>query len=115
MADSATYSLQNLHYLSQGDDNFIKEMILSFIDNSIINMKGIEDAIAKRDLMQIIEHSHKMKPAVTLLKTGIVQQLTLDVLQMARDNKPLEEIAVKAKSLRLYLEELHKLMRKNEF
>lgn len=114
MADAVSYSLQNLKYLSQGDEQFIKEMVLSFIENSQINMQGIENAIVAGDILQIIEHSHKMKPAVTLLKTGIVQQLTLDILQMARDNRPLGEISQKTKSLRVYLNQLHEMMRKNE-
>jgi hypothetical protein len=114
MAENVTYSLQNLRYLSQGDEHFIKEMVQSFIENSIINMKGIENALAANDLLQIIEHSHKMKPAVTLLKTGIVQQLTLDVLQMARDNKPMGEVAKKVRSLRVHLDQLHAIMQKQE-
>jgi signal transduction histidine kinase/DNA-binding NarL/FixJ family response regulator len=72
--DDKKYNLEELRALSNGDGNFVREMVQVFITTTQSGIAAMEDALAKEDAEALADAAHKIVPpcrhlqANTLLK-----------------------------------------------
>lgn len=72
--DDKKYNLDELRVLSNGDDNFVREMVQVFINTTQSGIAGMEDALNQEDGEALADAAHKIVPpcrhlqANTLLK-----------------------------------------------
>ncbi len=72
--DDKKYNLDELRVLSNGDNNFVREMVQVFITTTQSGIAGMEDALAQEDGEALADAAHKIVPpcrhlqANTLLK-----------------------------------------------
>ena len=61
-AISDRINLDNLYHLSGGDEKFVKEMLLSFVNTTKIGLKDMQLAMKAGQMEQVAELAHKMLP-----------------------------------------------------
>jgi CheY-like chemotaxis protein len=55
-------NLQNLYHISGGDEQFVKQMLASFIDSTKKGLNDMMDAVRSEQLDTVAELAHKMLP-----------------------------------------------------
>ncbi len=55
-------NLNNLYHISGGDEQFVKQMLISFIDSTDKGLSEMKIAVSKGESKQITELAHKMLP-----------------------------------------------------
>jgi signal transduction histidine kinase/CheY-like chemotaxis protein/HPt (histidine-containing phosphotransfer) domain-containing protein len=55
-------NLQNLFHISGGDEKFVKQMLVSFIDTTSKGLKEMQEALEKGQMEQVGDLAHKMLP-----------------------------------------------------
>lgn len=55
-------SLQNLYHLSGGDEQFVKQMLVSFTDTTEKGLKEMQEASISGQIEQVAELAHKLSP-----------------------------------------------------
>lgn len=59
---SEKINLNNLYHISGGDQQFVKQMLVSFIDSTYKGLNEMQEAVRTRNLKQVSELAHKMLP-----------------------------------------------------
>jgi HPt (histidine-containing phosphotransfer) domain-containing protein len=54
--------LQNLYHLSGGDEKFVKQMLISFIETTNKGLKELKEAITKQQWGSAADIAHKIQP-----------------------------------------------------
>jgi signal transduction histidine kinase/CheY-like chemotaxis protein/HPt (histidine-containing phosphotransfer) domain-containing protein/CHASE3 domain sensor protein len=55
-------NLQNLYHISGGDELFVKQMLVSFIDSTKKELDNMQEALTTGSLATVSDHAHKMLP-----------------------------------------------------
>ncbi len=61
-AGSDKINLNNLYHISGGDDKFVKQMLVSFVDSTEKGLKDMQEAVISGRLESVAELAHKMLP-----------------------------------------------------
>ena len=54
--------LHNLHHISGGDEQFVKQMLISFITTTEKGLNDLEEAVTQKQLESAADISHKLQP-----------------------------------------------------
>lgn len=73
------YSLKNIEAISQGDTQFVKTIIDTFISNTPNYLEEIVKGIQREDFVKIKFASHQMKPSLDILEIESVRQTVRDI------------------------------------
>lgn len=73
------YSLKNIEAISQGDGQFVKTIIDTFITNTPNYLEEIVKGIQREDFAKIKYASHQMKPSLDILEIESVRQTVRDI------------------------------------
>jgi len=88
--------LTNLDYLkklSNNDDQFIRELVKSFIEKTPQLLDEMQVSLSKKDWTQVGLLAHKLKPNLAFMGIDSLKQLTLDVEHNGKDASNLEHLA----------------------
>jgi HPt (histidine-containing phosphotransfer) domain-containing protein len=55
-------NLNNLYHISGGDEQFVKQMLLSFIDSTTRGLNDMKDSVKSGQLDSVADLAHKMSP-----------------------------------------------------
>jgi len=106
-AASEKINLKNLYHISGGDEQFVKQMLLAYIDSTEKGLTEMQDAVKSRRSDSVAELAHKMLPPsrhigaselCDLLKKAeenIKQNGEINVLEMLINETILEFVAVR--------------------
>ena len=74
-----SYDLRNLQEIGQGDEVFIREMMISFIENVTIDIEKIRNSRALKDWTTVAQIAHKMVPRFAYLSANHLHVLSADI------------------------------------
>lgn len=88
-ADS--YSLDKLKIMSDGDESFIAEMIVLFVDLSTKNLTELNQCFINQDYVQISKVAHRMKQSVANLCLEQIKDKVIELESIAKQTHPNDE------------------------
>jgi PAS domain S-box-containing protein len=94
--------LTNLAYLrsvSDFDDQFVIDMVKSFVEKTPRLLNDLEKAAEEENWQQVGSLAHKLKPNLTFMGIESLKHLVLDVELSGKDLQHLENLAEKVKTL----------------
>ena len=93
------YDLIKMDEIAQGDENFIKDMVVTFVENVTEDIGKIRSARSVEDWKTIGEVAHKMASRFAYLDADSLQTLAGDIEKSVLIEKNLDGIAEKADKL----------------
>lgn len=92
-ARKLNYSLDNLHNLSRGDNEFIEKMISIFIRQTKEIIVEIEKAIDENDFLEVSRLIHKIKPSVEGMGINIIYNEIRDLENISKISNDKSQIS----------------------
>jgi PAS domain S-box-containing protein len=108
------YDLSNLKAISRGDDNFIKKMIMLFMEQVPSSLVEIHAAVEQNDFIKISAVAHKIKPSIDNMGIGSLKNVIRQIESLAQKNQHSQELNLKIEKLDYVLKETIKAL-ENEF
>lgn len=96
------YDLTNLEEISGGSEDFIRQMIILFLDQGISTIAGLEKAVAEKDVAQIKNLAHQLKPSVDNFCVSELSLWVREIEDLAENNPSspkLQELIFQSNSL----------------
>ena len=94
-----SYDLKNITEIANGDEWFIRDMLLLFVNNVTEDIGKIQTLIPLEKWTSIAEVAHKMVPRFAYLSASQLQNLSSDIEKSVLIDNNLSEIAEKAEKL----------------
>ena len=111
MADKL-YNLKKLKEIAQGNDGFIQEMVVTFVENVTNEIESIQKLKATENWMAIAEISHKLASNFAYLGSDMLHALAGDIEKSVINDHNFNNVAEKADRMctegRLLINELKK-------
>jgi HPt (histidine-containing phosphotransfer) domain-containing protein len=80
------YDLSNLEEISGGSEDFIRQMIILFLDQAATSIAGLEKAVAENDIPLIKNLAHQLKPSVDNFRITELSQWIREIEDLAENN-----------------------------
>ena len=68
------YDVLNLTSISNGDEEFVKSMIVLFLQNTPVQSKQLVTACSEKDWEQVYFLAHKMKASINLVNIADIKE-----------------------------------------
>jgi HPt (histidine-containing phosphotransfer) domain-containing protein len=78
-----SYSLDELRKISNGDNQFLKDMVVLFISQTEASLREIDAGMAAREFQKVFSALHKMKPSIQVMGVDSV----ISVIQQTEEMK----------------------------
>lgn len=98
------FDLTDLRDLSDGDEEFVREMVVIFTRETVQALAGLQTALATGDLQQIRHLSHKMKPSLMNLHVDSIREDIL-LLEKGGEGQVTDETIARVQKVCIVLEE----------
>ena len=72
---SGFYDLSKVEEIAQGDTNFVKVIVSTFLDEMPKDSVALEQSFEDNDYEQVYQLAHKMKPTVELFGLGVLDEV----------------------------------------
>ncbi len=89
---SSAYSLEYLRSVSGNNEEFIREMIITFTQTIPPVLKEIEELATRKDWEKISQLSHKIKPSFTLMGMSALRNTVAAIEEHGREKTNLKEL-----------------------
>lgn len=80
------YNLSNLEEISGGSEDFIRQMIVLFLDQATASISGFEKAVAEKDITLIKNLAHQLKPSVDNFQITDLSRWIREIEELAENN-----------------------------
>jgi HPt (histidine-containing phosphotransfer) domain-containing protein len=80
------YDLSSLEELSGGNNDFIRQMIILFLEQAAATIAGMENAIAEKGISQIKSLTHQLKPNIEIFCINNLGDWIKEIEHMAENN-----------------------------
>lgn len=80
------YNLSNLEEISGGSEDFVRQMIILFLDQAATSISGLEKAVAEKDISQIKNLAHQLKPSVDNFRITDLSRWIREIEDLAENN-----------------------------
>lgn len=97
--DHKYYNLKKLDEIAQGDQAFIREMLVTFVENVTTDIEGIERLKLAERWTEIAEIAHKLASNFAYLGAGNLQTLAANIERSVIDDQNLTGILDKTNRL----------------
>lgn len=87
-------NLQNLYHISGGDDQFVKQMLVSFIDSTKKGLDDMQEAVRTGKLDSIADLAHKMLPPTRHVGATDLCNLLKKIEETVHNNDEKEDISL---------------------
>ena len=94
-----TYSLDKLNEISQGDESFVNDMLVTFVENVSEDVRKLEWSKAVEGWRTVGELAHKMVTRFAYLDAQNMQQLAADIEKSVLNENDLTAIDEKTEKL----------------
>ena len=113
--NKSAINLTSLKELSKGDDNFVKEMVQIFIDQTPETINNLEKYMNNKDWKMVRALAHKMKPSFSFVGLQELYEILNSIEEYAESETNLdllpEMIAKINKECTLALAELQEMVK----
>lgn len=89
------YNLSNLEEISGGSEDFLRQMIILFLDQAESSCTGLAKAVDENNIAQIKNLAHQLKPSVDNFRVDELSQLIRKVEDLAENNPGSPELPEK--------------------
>ena len=72
---SGFYDLSKVEEIAQGDTNFVKVIVSTFLEEMPNDTAALEQAYKDTDYEQVYQLAHKIKPTVELFGLGVLDEV----------------------------------------
>ena len=69
------YDLSKVEEIAQGDTNFVKLIVSTFLEEMPKDTAALEQSYEDTDYEQVYQLAHKMKPTVELFGLGVLDEV----------------------------------------
>jgi len=97
--NNGLYNLKKLNEISQGDQEFVKEMIVTFVENVSADIDSIHSLKSEENWVAIAEKAHKLATNFAYLGAGSLHDLAADIERKVINENNLTGIADKTLKL----------------
>lgn len=80
------YNLSNLEEISGGSEDFIRQMIILFLEQAATSISGLEKAVADNNVTQIKNVAHQLKPSVDNFRIDDLSRWIREIEDLAENN-----------------------------
>lgn len=87
-----TFDLSYLRSISNNNEEFIKEMISTFIQTLPLSIEEIQSSVKAGNWETVGRAVHKIKPSITLIGMGDAKSLAVEIETLAKTNQPTERL-----------------------
>lgn len=84
---SKQYDLTYLKNMSGNNEEFIKEMLQTFVQSIPVSLKEMENALNLSDFVQVARIAHQIKPSMTLLGIDHLKESAMQIENTAKNSK----------------------------
>ncbi len=81
------YDLNYLKNISGNNQEFIKEMLQTFVQSIPVSLSDMEDALNAGDLVRLARMAHQVKPSMTLLGINHLKETAVHIEELAKSNQ----------------------------
>ena len=97
--DYKLYSLKKLDEIAQGDQGFIQEMLVTFVENVTVEIEGIKSLKLVENWTAIAETAHKLASNFAYLGADRLHALAVDIEKSVIRDRDLTGVTDKTDSL----------------
>lgn len=94
--------LDYIYTISDGDREFIKEILETFVKITPESIDTINDSLDQKQWQEIARVAHKIKPSILLLGIDQLTNLIKEIEQMAKKQEELDQLTTKISLLNQY-------------
>ncbi|MDH4091322.1 MAG: ATP-binding protein [Cyclobacteriaceae bacterium] len=87
------YNLEYLRSVSGNDEEFIREMILTFTESIPSQLEEMKNALASADWAQLARNAHQIKPSFTLMGLTALRSNIVFIEENSKTGTRLDEVA----------------------
>lgn len=99
------YSLDRVHAMSEGDDDFVMSIIQLFLEEIPADMAVLKEAIAEKNYEKSYQTAHKMKPNFEIMGMDDSRELALSIEQLGKQKGDFLEMQAKQRVLAGHVEQ----------
>ena len=99
ISDNVLIDLNYLRDLSEGNEDFIVEMLAIFLRNIPTELLALETAITKEDFAEIKALSHKMQSSANIVGVAFLASLLSQMEQKSKAQEKLADIVMLFKTI----------------
>jgi signal transduction histidine kinase/response regulator of citrate/malate metabolism len=104
------FDLQNLYHISGGDEQFVKQMLVSFITTTEKGLNEIQEAVIKQQWESAADLSHKIQSPCRHIGATELYNLLLDIERAIRKNDNKQSVEKMAENALLELGSVSRLI-----
>ena len=93
------YNLKKLNEISQGDGDFVRSMVVTFVENVTVDIDKIRSLISVNDWTAIGEKAHKLASNFAYLGANILHDLAAEIEKSVLMENNLTGVAVKTEKM----------------
>ena len=97
--DDRLYNLKKLEEIAQGDTGFIKEMVVTFVENVTTEIDSIQLLKSQEKWTDIAETAHKLASNFAYLGADRLQALAADIEKSVLNDNNLTNVADKTEKM----------------
>ncbi|WP_339713371.1 Hpt domain-containing protein [uncultured Kriegella sp.] len=86
------YNLDKINEMAEGDDDFITSVISVFLEEVPTDLEALEIALENKNLEQVYQLAHKIKPNVDLLGMEQTRAIALEIETLGKKSANVAEI-----------------------
>ena len=94
--------LDYIYTISDGDRDFIKEILETFVKITPESIDAINDSLEQKQWKEIARVAHKIKPSILLLGIDELTKLIKEIEHMAKEQEEIDQLTAKISSLNQY-------------
>ncbi|WP_070786721.1 Hpt domain-containing protein [Flavobacterium crassostreae] len=107
------YNLSKVYALSDNDPEFVKEILILFINEVPNDLKKIKEGIHNKDYKMVHAYAHKIKPTLDLLGLHVAFEEILQIEAWTKTEGQKKDVAHTFESVKHQLKEAVKEIRKD--
>ena len=94
--------LDYIYTISEGDRDFIKEILETFVKITPESIDAINDSLEQKQWKEVARVAHKIKPSILLLGIDELTKLIKEIEHMAKNQEELDQLTTKISLLNQY-------------
>jgi CheY-like chemotaxis protein len=94
LPDSGKITLQNLYHIAGGDEQFVKQMLDSFIESTRKGLKEMQEAVQSGNIDSVAELAHKMSPPCRHLGASELSNMLKKIEESSRKKIDMKSIEI---------------------
>ena len=99
------YKLQKVRELAENDQDFIKTVAETFLEEVPSDLESLKQAVKKQDYTNTYQLAHKMKPTIDLFEIGVLHKL-IEIQDWGKLVKTNEDISDQLQEVTLAIEKV---------